>query len=250
MLADMPTYGSPDGLKLFYLDEGTGAPVVLVHGFVSHGYVNWVRPGTVRKLVDAGRRVIVPDARGHGSSSAPHDPASYGADRLVEDVIGLLNHLDLENVDMAGYSMGAATALCVASSDNRIRKLVASGVGESVMLPVTDAGGIAEALEVDDPATLTDRYARSFRDFADLIGADRLALAALQRAGRPRLEASRVPHVKAEVLVLIGDRDPIAEPAQPLVDALPNATLKVVEGTHLNVINNPRFQRALIDFLD
>ncbi|OYX82534.1 MAG: alpha/beta hydrolase, partial [Azorhizobium sp. 35-67-5] len=70
----MPTFVS-DGLELSYLDEGTGEPVLLIHGFGSSKEINWVFPGWVKTLTEAGRRVIAFDHRGHGASAKLYDPA-------------------------------------------------------------------------------------------------------------------------------------------------------------------------------
>src|SRR5262249_23003452 len=66
-----------NGIEIAFLDEGEGAPIVLVHGFASNTQVNWVYPGWVTTLTRAGRRVIALDNRGHGESSKLYDPAAY-----------------------------------------------------------------------------------------------------------------------------------------------------------------------------
>ena len=66
-----------DGVDIAFLDEGAGAPIVLVHGFASTAQVNWRHPGWVGTLTGAGRRVIALDNRGHGGSSKLYDPAAY-----------------------------------------------------------------------------------------------------------------------------------------------------------------------------
>ncbi len=63
---------------------------MLHHGFGADAEVDWVRTGTVDALVAAGRRVVALDARGHGRSDAPHDPACYGEPRMARDVSTLL----------------------------------------------------------------------------------------------------------------------------------------------------------------
>ncbi len=76
----MDYFTSFDGLKIAYMVWGApGAlpPVFLHHGFIANGTLNWVRPGIVASLTDAGRQVIAIDARGHGDSDKPHDSAFY-----------------------------------------------------------------------------------------------------------------------------------------------------------------------------
>ena len=73
-------------VEIAYFDEGTGEPVVLVHGFASTKEVNWVAPGWVTTLTRAGRRAIALDNRGHGASSARHNgprPHAIGVQRTL-----------------------------------------------------------------------------------------------------------------------------------------------------------------------
>ena len=103
----MPDFESFDGLRLSYLDDGDGRPVVLLHGFAADTNVNYVRSGILDLLLDEGYRVVTLDARGHGLSSKPTDPDAYADDAMKRDVIALFDHLGLENVLLVGYSMGA-----------------------------------------------------------------------------------------------------------------------------------------------
>ncbi|HEY1738911.1 MAG TPA: alpha/beta fold hydrolase, partial [Acidimicrobiia bacterium] len=82
----MPELLTDDGLRIAYDvwgDAGDQPPVVLHHGFAADAFVNWVRPGLVDALVGAGHHVVTLDARGHGRSEKPHDPARYGHGRMA-----------------------------------------------------------------------------------------------------------------------------------------------------------------------
>ena len=68
----MPTFRSGD-LLMAYLDEGSGEPIVLVHGFASNIASNWIGPSWTTTLTGAGRRVIALDNRGHGASDKLYD---------------------------------------------------------------------------------------------------------------------------------------------------------------------------------
>ena len=178
-----------DGLEIAYQEWGevrTGGlpPVVLHHGFVADADANWVATGVVDALTMAGRRVIAPDARGHGRSEKPHDPARYGEDRMARDLAGLLDVVGAPQIDLVGYSMGAIVLLLLASTGERVRRLVIGGVGSGVI----ECGGvdrravpndaIVEALTVADASKLEVPEAVAFRQLADALGADREALAA------------------------------------------------------------------------
>ena len=67
-MPSMPYSFDSDGVEIAYLDEGEGEPIFLVHGFASNAGTNWVFPGRVKTLRDAGYRVIAHDNRGHGNS--------------------------------------------------------------------------------------------------------------------------------------------------------------------------------------
>src|SRR4030081_1222643 len=109
LMNDMQRFAH-DGVDIAFLDEGEGAPIVLVHGFASTAQVNWRHPGWVGTLTAARRRGIGAANRGHGGSSKLYDPAAYHSAEMAEDVRALLDHLDLERADVMGYSMGARIA--------------------------------------------------------------------------------------------------------------------------------------------
>ncbi|WBO20707.1 alpha/beta fold hydrolase [Sphingomonas abietis] len=97
----MPTFTTSDGVSLFYTDWGTGRPVVLLHGWpLSSAF--WEYQSSA--LVAAGYRVIAPDKRGFGRSDQPWD--GYDYDRLADDIAELVDHLDLHDATLVGFSMG------------------------------------------------------------------------------------------------------------------------------------------------
>src|ERR1700722_5090487 len=106
----MKSFRTWDGLEIAYQEWGeeTVPPVVVLHhGFVANANANWVATGVLDALTAAGRKVIAPDARGHGSSEKPHDPGRYGEDRMARDLAVLLDVTGAAQVDLVGYSMGA-----------------------------------------------------------------------------------------------------------------------------------------------
>ena len=106
---------------------------------------------------------------------------------------------------------------------------------------------IADGLLADDPRTIADPTARAFRAFADSTGADRHALAAIQRSRRaplPDASAITVP-----TLVVAGDGDTLVGSPQDLAARIPGAVVKVVSGDHLTAAFDPAFREGIVDFL-
>ena len=245
----MKTFVSFDGLEMAYLDEGSGPCVVLLHGFASEHRGNWVAPGVVAALVRAGYRVIAPDARGHGKSAKPHDPAAYGNDAMSTDVSALLTHLDVNAINLAGYSMGSMVSSRLTVKEPRVKCLVLGGVGG--LLGSSDRprnnSALANALETDDPASTTDPVARAFRAFADSTGADRLALAAIQRAPTATAD-STLGEIAVPTMVVTGHNDTLVGPPDALAARIPGATFTVVAGDHLTAVNDPLFASTIVSF--
>src|SRR5262249_16930169 len=83
-----------DGFDLAFIDvkpaAGVAEPVLLVHGFASSHSVNWITPGWVKTLTEAGYRVIAFDNRGHGASSKSYDTADYTPEKMAGDAAALL----------------------------------------------------------------------------------------------------------------------------------------------------------------
>ncbi|HEX6470421.1 MAG TPA: alpha/beta hydrolase [Streptosporangiaceae bacterium] len=88
-------------VKLYYEDHGSGRPVVLVHGWPLSGR-SWERQ--IPALIDDGYRVITYDRRGFGWSSQPWE--GYDYDTLAADLHHLIEHLDLTEAALVGFSMG------------------------------------------------------------------------------------------------------------------------------------------------
>ena len=102
-------YFESAGARIFYSVEGTGTPVVLIHGVGANLDLNWRRPGVIRAL-KKDFQVIAFDLRGHGLSDKPAEPEQYGI-QMVEDITRLMNHLGIEKAHIAGYSLGGFIAL-------------------------------------------------------------------------------------------------------------------------------------------
>jgi pimeloyl-ACP methyl ester carboxylesterase len=116
-----------EDITIHVCDTGTGIPVVLLHGWPDTGEL-WRYQVPV--LAGAGYRVIRPDLRGFGDSGKPADPAAYTAERLVGDVVGLLDALEVSHAHFVGHDWGAAIAwMTAAVVGERVSSVTALSVG-------------------------------------------------------------------------------------------------------------------------
>lgn len=128
-------------LRVAYIDEGEGKPVVLLHGIPTWSFL-WreVIPPLARS-----RRVIAPDFLGHGFSDR-RDRFDRSLVSQTAMVLALLDELGLDRIDLVGHDTGGGVALIMAIEHlTRVRKLVLSNV------VCYDSWPIAEMLELGDP---------------------------------------------------------------------------------------------------
>lgn len=101
-------------------------PALLLHGFPETS-ASW--HDVAVRLADAGRDVVVPNQRGYSPGARPEGTESYRIDHLVDDVVGMLDSLGLDAVDLAGHDWGAIVAWYVAvRHPERVRTLTAVSV--------------------------------------------------------------------------------------------------------------------------
>ena len=122
-----PELVEANGLQFHVRDEGSGTPVILLHGFPDTGDL-W--RNQVPALVKNGFRTIVPDMRGRGRSSKPPNVADYRLSTIVRDVTGILDALRIERAHVVGHDWSAGVAwLLAALVPERVDRLVAISVG-------------------------------------------------------------------------------------------------------------------------
>ena len=149
-------------IELYYEDLGFGQPVVLIHGWPLNG-ASWEKQTAA--LLAAGRRVITYDRRGFGSSSKPS--TGYDYDTFAADLNALLTTLDLQTVDLVGFSMGTGevTRYIGKYGSARVRKAVLIGTLGPYLVKTADNPegveasvfeGIKAAIKADRPAFLLD----------------------------------------------------------------------------------------------
>lgn len=241
-----------DGLRLAYFDEGDpgGEPILLIHGFASTANVNWVHPGWLKTLGEAGYRVIALDNRGHGASDKPHDTTAYYPGKMAGDAVALLDHLGIDQAHVMGYSMGARiSAFLALGHPHRARSLVFGGLGIGMVSGVGDWDPIADALLASSIDMVTHPRGRMFRAFADQTKSDRIALAACIATSRELVTPAQLKKIDTPVLVAVGTKDDIAGAPQDLADLLPYArAVDIPDRDHMLAVGDRVFKKAALDF--
>jgi len=250
----MASITASDGVEIAFDDVGPreGRAELLIHGFASNRNEAWKRTGWYAAFERRGQRVVALDLRGHGESGKPHDPAMYGPERLVADLVQLLDHLSLKDVDLFGYSMGSRLALATAQKHpDRVWNLILGGVGARALEPSGGGEFMAAAKEAEDPDSIENPMLRSFRQFADEQGEDRQALAAIVRGKSAPVTQDDLFALNMPVLVVAGARDVLAGDPQGLADHIRGAKSVTLPGCdHFNAIPHALLKAAVFDFLD
>lgn len=240
------------GTEIAWFDEGdpSGAPVLLIHGFASSANVNWVHPGWLKTLGDAGYRVIALDNRGHGASARPHDPAAYYPSVMADDAVALLDHLGIAEAHIMGYSMGARiSAFLTLAHPERVMSLVLGGLGIGLCDGVGDWDPIAEALRAPSIDDVTHERGRMFRAFADQTRSDREALAACIETSRVLVSREDVARIDVPCLVAVGTKDDIAGSPQELAELMPHGRALDIPGRdHMLAVGDRVFKKAVLEF--
>jgi len=249
-----------NGCKVHYTVDGAGPAVILVHGLGVNGDLNWRRTGITR-LLDDEFQVIALDLRGHGLTDKPTDPDQYGKE-MVEDIMRLMDHLEIERAAVAGYSLGGFIVL----------KLVTAYPKRITCAALCAAGW----KDPEDPSEIPNPYrppaAQSKMQIPRMVGAsqgnqkslfhlvrngvgDRLVPKAAKKAlksayadltvTREELENNTVP-----TICFMGDKDglrPLGEDLQRHMARLEYVTLENKD--HFTTCLSSEFRRGLLDFL-
>lgn len=247
---DLKDFQSEDA-RIAFLDEGAGEPVLLIHGFGCNTEINWIEPGWVDALLEAGHRVIAPDCRGHGASEKLYGLSDYSTPIMAEDVRRLLDHLDIEAANIFGYSMGARIAAFVGvAHPDRVSRIVFGGLGINMLRRMIANGPIARSLEVRRADEVLNTAVRSFREFAEECGSDLRALAACLRSTRETITQDMLQSITMPAFVVCGSEDVFSGSPEKLAEILPRArALEIPDATHQEALRRPIYKQAVLGFL-
>jgi non-heme chloroperoxidase len=262
-------------IEIHYEDHGSGQPVVLIHGYPLNGN-SWERQE--RELLAAGYRCVSYDRRGFGRSSQP--TKGYDYDTFASDLSALIEHLDLRDVVLCGFSMGTGevTRYLGSYGSARVSKAVLIGVIPPFLLKTEDnpEGVDGQVFEDIKAAVVKDRYAffkAFFDDFYNVntLGPDRISAQAWQASFNVAAGSSPyasyacvdtwltdfredLPRIDIPTLVLHGTDDrtlPFAATAARLGDLISDVTIVPVEGGPHNIgwTHPEEVNAALLGFL-
>jgi len=257
-------YFDAGGVRIRYVDQGSGPAVVLVHGFTGDIERSWLNTGLLPDLA-RDYRVLALDLRGHGHSDKPHDPHAY--DEIALDVIRLLDHLQIEKSHVVGYSLGGIiVAKLLTTHPQRFLSAVLGGAayrrarGESADEATEAAAreieaGVYRALivstaQTDEPPPSEEAIRARSREIA--ASSDLRAHAALMRARRALLVSdAEIAAVRVPTLAVVGAADPALPRVRAMSKRWPGLEVEVVPGaTHptvheRGVPRRPEFARAI-----
>ena len=236
-------------IDIYYEDHGSGAPVVLIHGWPLSG-ASWEKQTAA--LLAAGHRVITYDRRGFGRSSKPG--TGYNYDTFAADLNTVLTTLDLTNVDLVGFSMGSGevTRYLGKYGSKRVRKAVLIGTLGPYLVKAADNpegvdpsvfAGIKAGIRADRPAFLLD-FLHNFYNY-DVTGGKLVSERVLEDNWNVAAGASAIgtlacvdawiedfrkdiPNNEVPTLILHGDADRILPP-----DATSRRQAKMIKNVEL-----------------
>jgi pimeloyl-ACP methyl ester carboxylesterase len=213
--------------------------------------LNWESTNWLSTLIQAGRRIIAMDVRGHGHSGKLYDPSDYRPHAMASDAANLLDHLSLSAVDVMGYSMGARISACLTlARPELVRSLVFGGMAMGLVEGIGGEEEIIAALEAESLDQVTGRSGRAYRIFADQTRSDLRALAACMRAQRELISAEELATIVAPVLIAVGTRDSVAGSASQLAAIMRHARAVDIPGRdHLLATGDKVYKAAVLEFL-
>jgi proline iminopeptidase len=269
----MPYATTPDNVRLYFEEAGTGTPILFVHEFASdhRGWEPQMRAFGQRY------RCIAYSARGYTPSDVPSDESTYTYKHVMRDAVAVLDHLEIDKAHLIGLSMGAYTSLQVALNyPDRVHSVVLAGIGSGSERWYTDdfhkhSREIGDQFEREGSAVVAKSYGagpsripflvkdpRGFAEFQRQLAEHDAKGSAFTSRGfqgaRPSLYdfESEIKALETPALIVVGDEDDrCIEPSLFLKQAIPASGLVMFPKTgHVVNLEEPDlFNQVARDFL-
>jgi len=247
---DVSRFAGHDGVQLAYRENGSGRPLILLHGFMGVGS-HWLDQGPAGQLAEQGFRLVLPDFRGHGLSAGPPQPLAYPPDVLADDGLALIEHLGLGpgEYDLGGYSLGGRIVVRMLARGAEPGRAVVAGQGLAKIAGPQGGGASYRAITAlaDGVALPPDSPDAQIAHWAAKLGADPQALLQVLGSLVPTPEDD-LRRIMIPTLVVIGDRDERSD-ADKLAALLPAGRYVCVPGDHGTALAAPEFTAAIKAFL-
>jgi pimeloyl-ACP methyl ester carboxylesterase len=269
----MPYATTDDGVKLYYEETGSGAPIVFVHEFAAD-HRSWEMQ---MRHFGQRYRCVTFSARGYPPSDVPEKPASYSQNRATDDIASVMDHLEIQKAHVVGLSMGGFATLHFGfRHPQRALSLVVAGCGYGAERDQQakfkgEVQVVAKALLSEGMKAFAEKYAygptrvqfenkdpRGFAQFKQELGEHSALGSANTQIGvqgeRPSLYdlVDKMRAMTAPTLILTGDEDwPCLAPSILMKREIPTAALSVMPncGHTVNLEDPDLFNRIVGDFI-
>ena len=224
-------YADNEGIRIHYKAEGEGPPLVLQHWTLAT-LENWYDYGYVYALKNDYRLVLL-DARGHGSSDKPHTPDAYELEKRVGDIVAVLDDLGIAKAHYFGYSMGGWIGFGAARyAPERFRSLIIGGAAPHA----SDMDGLRQFVRIGiekGPEALVAMWEEAYGALSPELRERMLAYdyetLLVVAQDRESLEAV-LPKMRMPCLLYAGEMDELHQPIEECAKQIANATFFTLPG--------------------
>ncbi len=255
---------------LRYIDVGqqSAPPVILIHGF-PFSHKMWNFPGGQVDVLTPTNRVVAYDIRGHGESEV--GSAHYSIELFVDDLFGLMDHLNIPKAILCGLSMGGYIALrAVERNPERVSGLVlcdTKSEADSNEAKIKRANGIKfvqangmkyyaqDYVKIVFAPSSFERHpdaVKSLQSIVERTAPQSIYGTLLALAARTDTTAA-LPNIKCPTLILVGEKDTLTpvSASQSMKDKIPNAQMFVIpHAGHMSNMEHPtQFNKHLVEFI-